>query len=1753
MKKNSMKVIALGLIGLMTFGAFLNVNLQRKYKPGDYVASEDAYFVQDITDEADLVKAHKFITPTDNKYSSQKTRSLGSGLIGDIESVWTSFTGKGTTVAIIDDGFDYNHPEYTRSDGTHAILSSSRYYYASGNSAYYKSYSSNPSCIAEDWEDSEWATHGTNTSTTAAAPMNNSGGVGIAPEADILALKIDFSFVAIKAAIQYAIEQNVDVINMSLGAYAESFTDGWGESQSGSSSTATYLNSVCQSAYDAGIIVVAAAGNESTWHKSYPACNSKVIGVGALGDWDNKGNANKLAEFTNYVSSTQTGEINVDILAPGYVYTATQAGTKNSITHTYDDTQGTSFSSPIIAGAACLWKQKYPSGTPSEFLTQLQSSADGIGSYTSKMVPVSGWDSSLSDVGPSNITNGRLNVAKLMNADDPYVSLEDSSFTISKDKTKQINVSSYNGTLSYSSSNTSVATVSNSGLITAVAAGSATITVTATKGGKNATATVSVTVVNPINCTSITLNPSSTSIEAGTTYSIVPTMTYTPSNATAEFLYESSDPTIASVDEDTGVVTGVSAGTTSILVLAVHGDAEAHLSVTVTPSTKKVWKRVNSTSDLTAGDEIIFGAYSAKNVSGQLGSGTYLPALSATFDSETVISDIPNDAETFTVGKSSSSFTFTQKSNSELLGFNTKNLTSGSGTTTWTVSISSGLCEITGGSYKLAYNSGSPRWKTYDSTFASGDYSIYRKSSADSGSTVAVTGVSLNQSALSLTVGNTSTLVATVSPGDATNKTVSWSSSNSSVASVDGGVVTAVSAGSATITVTTQDGGKTATCSVTVSNATIAVTSVSVSPTTLNLEVGDTSTLTATVSPSNATNKAVSWSTDSPSAVSVNSSGKVTALAATSTNAIITVTTSDGGKTATCSVKVTDSGGSGGGGGSSSDTYSLITSTSDLEAGKKYIITNGYDGDVQAMSTVEQLKYRQYTSVTASNSKITVTSTVLLLNLSGSTGSWIFTTDNYQGTDGRLYPASGKNNELYVGSSSSTATISFSGNAARITLSGNSDNRGLISWNSNSGQERFSCYKPGQNDVYLWKQDDGGSGGGGETVTLSSIEVSTAPTKTSYTVDEYFDPTGLVITRNYSNGTDDTYTYANHTSEFSFNPTTSTPLTTAHTSVTITYDGKSTTQAITVTSSGGGGVTPSGDAYQITFKTGSGDGTNLSTGTTKSNYLSAGSEYISSITSTSSTYYAGSNGLKLGASSSSGNTVFALAGTYNVTTIVVNAKQYNSSKAVSLSVNGSTSQSLSSSFDDYEFSINDEINSLTLSSTKYCWVSGVTINLADDEGKVISSLVATYSGGDVYINDTLDTSKVSVTAKYTDSSTYPDAVLKSSDYELSGFSSTSTGSKIVTVTYTGLTETLTTPLTTTFSVTVINDNLSSISVVSSKEEYHPGETISKSDLTLTATYESGRTAVISDFTFTSYQFTYSDAPSGGSYSNKQFSVSYGGKTTSLTVLVSRVSYVTPDTFSSELTGSQAVTAGITGTGASSAANYTNLDINGVICSAENIYVYTVSNVKYMSFGTGEGCIYNTQPLSSSINGISLTNRSGARTDEKLYVSTNGSDWELVSNVSLANNNYRYFKVAFEGTSSSYSNFSKINLELRDFETPTNVANYIMFEDTNNQCVAKFDIAVNRLKAMTEADQTTFMTSSDYVIATARERLEAWARNQGKTISLVDNNITVSSSNSLVPTVFSGSDNETAIFLIIISSISLVTIGGFIYIKKRKEH
>ena len=159
------------------------------------------------------------------------------------------------------------------------------------------------------------------------------------------------------------------------------------------------------------------------------------------------------------------------------------------------------------------------------------------------------------------------------------------------------------------------------------------------------------------------------------------------------------------------------------------------------------------------------------------------------------------------------------------------------------------LSSIAGSNGVFIYTAGSFPNQSYQNT-------NYFRDVTFSTAVVNVTSVTVSPTAATISIGGTQQLTETVLPANATNKSVTWSSSNTAVATVStSGLVTAVAIGSATITVTTQDGNYTATSVITV--ATIPVTSVSVSPPAATLSVGGTQQLTATVLPANATNKSV--------------------------------------------------------------------------------------------------------------------------------------------------------------------------------------------------------------------------------------------------------------------------------------------------------------------------------------------------------------------------------------------------------------------------------------------------------------------------------------------------------------------------------------------------------------------------------------------------------------------------------------------------------------------------------------------------------------------------------------------------------------------------------------------------------------------------------------------------------------------------------------------------------------------------------
>lgn len=165
---------------------------------------------------------------------------------------------------------------------------------------------------------------------------------------------------------------------------------------------------------------------------------------------------------------------------------------------------------------------------------------------------------------------------------------------------------------------------------------------------------------------------------------------------------------------------------------------------------------------------------------------------------------------------------------------------------------------------------------------------------------VAVTGMTLEKKSIEVEKGKTETINAIITPENATRKAITWTSSDTNVATVTNGVVKGISAGTAIITATTKDGNFTDTCEATVTQN--AVTGIRISEKLIDLGMGYKKQITATVMPDDATDKSVEWTSENPEIAAVSDNGTITGKSYGRT--VVTATTTDGGYTAKCVVRV---------------------------------------------------------------------------------------------------------------------------------------------------------------------------------------------------------------------------------------------------------------------------------------------------------------------------------------------------------------------------------------------------------------------------------------------------------------------------------------------------------------------------------------------------------------------------------------------------------------------------------------------------------------------------------------------------------------------------------------------------------------------------------------------------------------------------------------------------------------------------------
>lgn len=461
--------------------------------------------------------------------------------------------------------------------------------------------------------------------------------------------------------------------------------------------------------------------------------------------------------------------------------------------------------------------------------------------------------------------------------------------------------------VNWASSKQSVATVTPFGEVKALEVGTSTIT--ASCSGKSATCVVTVS-KGAVKVVSVTLDRSDCKLSVGD--EIVLTATVAPDNATDKAVsWQSSNPLVASVDQG-GRVKGLSEGKATVTATAGGQSASCEVTVSqdVIPVASVGLDRTSVTLEEKQRTQLIATVSPGDATDKTVTWSTSDPSV-ATVDQEGWVTAVKEGSATITAKAGAQSAKCSVTVQNKVI-----HVTS--------VSINKSSLQLTKGQSETLTATVSPSdatdktvtWSSSDATIASvtkdgkvtglkgGSVTVTAKAGEKSAEcsvtvTVPVEDVSLDRTSVTLEEKQTTTLVATVSPSDATDKTVSWSSSDSDVATVDqNGKVTAVKEGVATVKA--EAGGKSATCSVTVSKAVVPVSSISLDVSRLDLVIGGAATLTATVAPDDATDKTVTWSSTDATVVSVDQKGKVTALK----GGTATITAKAGEKTANALVDV---------------------------------------------------------------------------------------------------------------------------------------------------------------------------------------------------------------------------------------------------------------------------------------------------------------------------------------------------------------------------------------------------------------------------------------------------------------------------------------------------------------------------------------------------------------------------------------------------------------------------------------------------------------------------------------------------------------------------------------------------------------------------------------------------------------------------------------------------------------------------------
>lgn len=531
-------------------------------------------------------------------------------------------------------------------------------------------------------------------------------------------------------------------------------------------------------------------------------------------------------------------------------------------------------------------------------------------------------DGSVTAVGPGTVVitattvDGSFSSKCVVTVNSPaqHVDLNKSTLSIVEGTTSKLSATVYplnstQRTLSWTSSDSNVASVDQQGNITAVKAGTATITVSVAAG---VAATCEVTVVSKMSA--ITLNETSKTLEPLQSFQL--SASVVPEDAShSELSWTSSDPSVAAVD-GTGKVTALKPGNALITVSVEEGFSKTCMVIVEIPANGVALNETAVTLTPAASYQLIARILPADAVHGEFSWTSSDPAV-ATVDVTGKVTGVKPGNAVVTVSvpegyKAVCNVTVVGRVSSITL--NEKSILikpKGSFQLTATVLpenatdksvswYSDNTSIVTVSSTGLVTAVGSGKTTVHAVTSDGG-----KMATCEVNVSIPVTKVTLPQTSATMFVGDEALdLTATLFPYDATDRNVRWSSSDESVATVIPGALTYASvnpikAGTANITVTTVDGGLTATCKVTVKQH---VESVRLNKSATMLYTGQVETLEAIVSPSDASDKSVTWTSSDESVATVSSTGKITPKKAGTT--IIKVRTNEALKEASCTVTV---------------------------------------------------------------------------------------------------------------------------------------------------------------------------------------------------------------------------------------------------------------------------------------------------------------------------------------------------------------------------------------------------------------------------------------------------------------------------------------------------------------------------------------------------------------------------------------------------------------------------------------------------------------------------------------------------------------------------------------------------------------------------------------------------------------------------------------------------------------------------------